>query len=145
MTLAEAIELVYETVRTAGLSFAYGFKGETFTPPADEPWVRVSVIPLAPLGASHGSEGNRTVQGRGIIWCEARSPLADASGVPQDGVGRALAISQQVATLFQGKDIPATPGAEPINVQTHVPIDMGSDGAWYRYDARLSFTYQQTF
>lgn len=142
MTPLEATELVYETART-GLGAAgvtYTFDGERFEPPADTAWVRVTVRDLPTAGATHGPAGGRRARRRGVVAAQCFAP-----NYPDDGAGAALALAQQVRALFEGKDIPSTPGVEPINFDAATVRRIGADGAWYQAHAEIPFTFDETF
>jgi hypothetical protein len=140
MTPIEATQHVYGVVEAGVLGVAIDLQHEQFDPPIDQPWIRVTIRDLPAIAVTHGPPGARRKRCRMVVIAQVFAP-----NFPTDGVAQALTLAQQFKALFEGRDIPSTPGVDPIGFDDGFVRRVGSDGAWFQVNVELAASFDEVF
>lgn len=133
-TLNEARERIYqEFVDGWGVTSAYTFDNEDFSPPVGTQWVRLAVRHLASLQESLGGVGARKFTRSGSVFVQVFVPLDE--GV--DGADNLLRVARGI---FEGKHL----HPEGLRFQAGIVTEVGPDQDWYQANLELPFNYTET-
>ena len=115
------------------------FDGERFEPPADRPWIRMSIRDLPTGTVTHGSRANRLAERRANLIAQVFYPLALA-----DGQGKAVGLATEFRDLFE--PAPITSAAGVVNIAGGATVRrVGVDAAtWYQVNVDVPITYHET-
>jgi hypothetical protein len=136
VNLVDARETIYQRFATLwGTTSAITFDNEAFTPPAGQPWVRVSVrhsgSTLEAIGGS-GFGGMNTFQRIGRCVIQVFVPI-DA------GTRQADTLAQAARAIFEG----TTLSSNAIRFTNVVLREIGPDDAWYQINLEATFQYDE--
>jgi len=136
-TLAGVRELLYERFAAAwtfGVT-TYCFDNETFDPPVEGTWARVSVRHLDSSQESLGKAGTRRFNRRALLFVQLFAKL-------NAGVKDLDDKTQVVRTAFEGARINSA--GEDIRMNAVGVTEIGpTDDGWYQYNVEAAVDYTE--
>lgn len=122
--IGETIRTTFDDLVATPESLATQYQNEPFTPPADDPWASVFIIPGESRQASLGPMPRfRTV---GVLAVQLYAPIASGDGI-------LLALTDTVTAAFRGQTIGG------IVFRAPAARSMGRDSRWWRWDVTTGF------
>lgn len=143
MTEGDALRAIAAAVEAGWSESLVIFPAQTSTPPDSDPYVIVAWRGLANGGSTHGRPGERQVHRRALVIAQVYEPTdPDSDG---DSALPALDRAARFRALFDGLNLPDTPGAEAVTFIDAVTTPIGQYGAHYQVNVTLTCTYPATF
>lgn len=137
MTEIEATQAIYAAIRTGWTASVYTFEGEHFSPPMDDPWIRVTIRDQSSRIGSLGTSG--LSERRGLLIAQCFAPI-----FPDDGVGSSVELAHTFRRLFERTNQPNTPGSDPVHFLVGTVTRIGVDGSWFNANASIPFLFLDT-
>jgi hypothetical protein len=133
-TLNEAKEALLDLFNTGWASrTVFSFDNESFTPPTNDYWARVSVRHQAARQETLGRVGNRKFLRQGAVFVQLFAPL-DAGTETIDGHVEAA------IEIFEGVSISGT----TIRIYDAIARELGRDENWFMVVVEANFEYDET-
>ena len=133
-TLNEARGAIYGAFSTGwGSTSAFTFDGESFDPPANIAWARLTVRHIARDQESLGGVGRRKFESGGSAIVQCFAPL-------DSGAEGADTLAQVAQGIFEGKTLLP----EGIRFTSSVVTEIGSTEDFYQINVESFFTYSTT-
>ena len=140
MTPVEALQAIAARVEAEWAATVVTYDGQRFDPPSDAAWVRITIRDQPTRKVTHGNIGARQATRAALLIAQVFAPIGEV-----DSSHPALELAEQFRALFEGRDVPDTPGAECINFEDATVRRIGADGGFYQVNVNLTHTYPQTF
>ena len=140
MTPVEALQAIAARLEAEWSATPVTYDAMRFDPPADAAFVRVTIRDLPTRKVTHGNAGARQATRAALLIAQVFAPIGEV-----DSSHPALKLAEQFRALFEGRDVPDTPGAECINFEDATVRRIGVDGGLYQVNVNLPHTYPQTF
>ena len=136
VNLVDARETIYQQfARLWGVTSPVTFDNEAFTPPASQPWVRVSVrhagSTLEAIGGS-GFGGMNSFMRTGLCFVQVFVPI-------DQGTRQADTLAQAARAIFEGINL----SSNAIRFNNVVLREVGPDDAWYQINLEAAFQYDE--
>lgn len=133
-TLNEARGAIYEAfVAGWGSTSLFTFDNESFDPPDDAAWARLTVRHAIRAQESLGGIGARKFESEGSAIVQCFAPL-------DSGASLADALAEVARSIFEGKTLLP----EVIRFTSAEIQEIGPTDAWYQINCTASFSYTQT-
>lgn len=143
MTDAEALQMIAAKIESDWIPTETPviFPGKRDERPTDAAHVIVRFRRDVPSrSVTHGRPGERQVTRAALLIAEVYEPINEL-----DGSIPALDRAGRFRALFEGLDVPNTPGAECLNFDDATTTDVGVDGNFYQVNVTCPHTYPATF
>ena len=131
-TLEQANEAIAQTFQTAWLPTGYVFalENESFDPPDDSPWARLTVRHTGATQDTLGSPGNRRFDRTGSVFIQIF--------VKSDtGTRLSKQLTETTVNAFEGNTISGT----TITFLDVIPRETGVDRGWFQTVVEATFRY----
>lgn len=131
-TIVDAKEIIVEHFITEWAAATdVTLDGESFDPPVDTAWVRLSIRHNASNQESLGATGTRKFTRGGVVMVQVFGRL-------NKGSREADTLAQSAQAVFEGRTVS---GIRFLDV---VPREIGPSESWYQFNVEANFEYTET-